>query len=148
MYATDYVKNNYTPIPESGCWIWTGNWNQTGYGSVKRRGKWVDAAHRLFYKLHVGPIPDGLFVCHKCDVPACCNPDHLFLGTNSENQIDRHRKGRIKVHGVIPDRTKTAHRVCLSCNTSFMAKPISVRRGKADFCSRACRATDRKEARG
>lgn len=78
---------------ESGCWEWQGSKDPKGYGqlTVKMR-HW--RAHRYAWYLANGAIPDGLCVCHHCDNPSCCNPSHLWLGTNQENIADRHRKGR------------------------------------------------------
>lgn len=92
--ATPSRMENYIPVPESGCWLWLGGWDANGYGKVSRNGKVITTAHRLFYFERNGPIPTGLVVCHKCDTPACCNPDHLFLGTYQDNIDDMIRKGR------------------------------------------------------
>lgn len=64
-----------------------------GYGLIGDRNKHV-RAHRLAYELAFGPIPAGLFVCHHCDNPPCCNPRHLSLGTNADNVADRVARGR------------------------------------------------------
>lgn len=76
-----------------GCWEWTGARGRAGYGyfSIKDRRFF---AHRLAFALVNGPIPPGLFVCHRCDNPPCCRPDHLFLGTTRDNVVDAMRKGR------------------------------------------------------
>lgn len=75
-----------------GCWIWTGCLS-VGYGLFYNKGQWK--AHRVSWELHKGKIPHGLWVLHKCDNPPCVNPDHLFLGTQSENMKDAYLKGRL-----------------------------------------------------
>ncbi len=76
------------------CWNWSGGiWNDTGRGRVKIKGMWF-ATHRLSWELAISPIPDGLWVLHKCDNGLCLNPDHLFLGTCLDNVKERQQKGR------------------------------------------------------
>jgi len=87
-YRRSYLKDKAT-----GCWLWQLNLGRWGYGKMKIGGK-TFSAHRIAWELHRGPIPNELCVLHKCDVPACVNPAHLFLGTHRDNAWDKVRKGR------------------------------------------------------
>ena len=75
------------------CWLWKKGRHRFGHGrySIRRKNK---GAHRVAWELTYGAIPDALCVLHKCDVPACCNPKHLFLGTMTDNMADRDAKKR------------------------------------------------------
>jgi hypothetical protein len=78
--------------PDTGCHVWTGKGRNNG----GRYGHIGFMAHRVAWDLANGPIPEGMNVLHKCDNPAWCNPDHLFLGTAQENIADKVRKGRVR----------------------------------------------------
>ena len=87
------LLKNSTIDDKTSCWNWNKSITKWGYGHIKVKGK-VMLAHRISYEANKEPIPDGLCVLHKCDNPACINPDHLFLGTNADNVRDKVSKNR------------------------------------------------------
>ncbi len=82
-------------VTTNGCWEWQG-FRLRGYGMIGRgrRGEGTALTHRVAWEEAYGPIPDGLCVLHSCDNPPCCNVEHLFLGTQTENLADMDAKGR------------------------------------------------------
>lgn len=85
-------------VGPTGCWIWRGAKKPTGYGFLgvtKENGrKSTVGAHVVSYQHHIGPVPDGMFVLHRCDNPPCVNPRHLWIGTQRDNMRDMVQKGR------------------------------------------------------
>lgn len=149
---------HYVPEPNSGCFLWIGAVDRKGYGLV-RRGHVNWRAHRLSWTLANGPIPAGMLVCHHCDTPSCVNPQHLFIGTHTDNEADKRKKGRHTKNlqprcrcgrEMLGVRTCSGrpHRYCRPCNTEKKrlqkairaklargAKPsIVVRRRAATHC--------------
>lgn len=93
---------------DTPCWIWA--LSGVRYGSVKRNGKSIGAHCNAWIEAQ-GPIPDGLYVLHRCDQPPCVNPDHLFLGTALDNMQDRAAKGRAPVGARHPNAKVTWEQV-------------------------------------
>lgn len=84
----------YSIVSPSGCWEWQRSRYKQGYGRISIGNQKQDYAHRVSYREHCGPIPDGLLVRHKCDNPCCCNPEHLEVGTQTDNMQDCVKRGR------------------------------------------------------
>lgn len=80
-------------VSAAGCWEWTGFTNHKGYGSTNYRSR-TNTAHRISWWAHRGPTPKGAHVCHTCDNPKCINPDHLYIGTPTQNERDKVARGR------------------------------------------------------
>lgn len=89
---------DYSVETLTGCHEWQKHVQPAGYGVIKIHRK-SQQAHRASYAVNVGPIPDGMVVMHKCDNPRCVNPEHLAIGSNSDNVRDMINKGRSRVHG-------------------------------------------------
>lgn len=99
--SKEYIQENISVDPDTGCWVWQKHIGAWGYGMFGRSSGGVRKtykAHRASYELYVGPIPDGMMICHKCDNPACCNPEHLYAGTGSDNMNDMWSRDRHPKH--------------------------------------------------
>lgn len=92
--STATISRFWAKVNKSdGCWIWTAGKTDDGYGTFWT-GNTHSKSHRISWALTNGAIPEGLQICHHCDNPSCVRPDHLFTGTNLDNQLDSIKKGR------------------------------------------------------
>jgi hypothetical protein len=112
-------------MESTGCWEWTGTTNNSGYGLMGASGDIV-SAHRFSWMHHFGDIAEGLQVCHKCDNPKCVNPEHLFLGTNEDNQMDCVTKGRKPKKITLDDAVEIKRLLAEGITQPKIAKRIGV----------------------
>ncbi len=101
----EFYKKFWSMVQRNGdeCWPWTGSQRDDGYGTIKFPPSRANfRTHRISYFITHRVDPGYKYVCHKCDNPICCNPDHLFLGTAAENNADKEAKGR----GTLPPRNE------------------------------------------
>jgi hypothetical protein len=122
-------------LKTDSCWLWTGSRQPFGHGQIAlggygREGKKLLSTHRVAWELTNGQIPYGLCVLHKCDVPNCVNPDHLFLGTKADNTNDMRSKGRMSVGEMLPQTKLTESDVLFIRSspdtTLYLAKQYNV----------------------
>lgn len=137
------ILSHAEPVTESGCLIWMGTADEWGYGRTSYKGK-NRKTTRVLWELCRGEIPAGLCVCHRCDVPACINLDHLFLATRSENMKDARDKGRLSICDPIVNKAMHAMQVRLRlnqpCQRGHLLTPdnIYIRKGgwlQCKFCT-------------
>lgn len=122
----EMILSNVEWEPNTGCLLWTrwcGKNNRARVWYKSRR--W--ATTRAIYDALVGPLPREIYLCHRCDTPACVNPDHLFLGTNKDNQLDFVRKGR--------KRRESTRRKPIDANARRYVFPV--RRGEECITAKA-----------
>lgn len=110
-----------------GCWLWTGDRHEQGYGRIAIRGTRKPVyAHRLAYELEHGPIPPGKEALHSCDNPPCCRHDHIFLGDQKANNQDRDAKGRVR-HGERHVSAKLTYAKAQAIRAAYAAGGVSQR---------------------
>lgn len=148
MFDNDFVTRFEAKLDKSGdCWLWTASLAGKGYGQMKLpKQRKQEYAHRLAYMIYKGAIPDGIQVCHKCDNPRCCNPEHIFLGTSSDNHLDmkeknRHLYGEKNSQAKLSDTKISQIKKCIDSgmSQSIIAKAFGIHQTTVSKINRGCR---------
>lgn len=117
-----------------GCLVWAGSLFADGYGSISVDGQSA-RTHRISYELSRGPIPEGVFVCHRCDNRRCIEPSHLFLGTSQDNVSDMVTKGRnVAPKGTRHGRAKLTEEKVVAIRLD--GRPVRVIAAESGVCER------------
>lgn len=124
------------PEPNSGCWLWLGERSAGGYGRLE-----IDGRRHRVHRMVAGLVActDGLFVCHRCDEPLCCNPDHLFIGTHTDNMRDMVSKGRASNGQVAKTHCARGH--------EYAGENLAVQVRKNGWVYRVCKTCQREWSR-
>ena len=146
-----FVERFWSKIDKQseGCWEWVAGKQRQGYGQIEYKGRRF-LAHRLAYLLHYGALEQNLCICHKCDNKACCNPKHLFMGTQKDNTQDCINKGRAAFQNINKERAwdvGTLRRNVAQCKRGHaFSEKNTGKQAKGRYCKR-CEADRKKESR-
>ena len=113
--SVDNIDNNISHCPTTGCWLWTGPCDRNGYGYICIGSKKI-----MVHRYLAGVSDSSICVCHKCDTPACVNPDHMFFGSQVDNMRDMNAKGRhFRPRGEIHPKSKISNSLAAKAREMF-----------------------------
>ena len=126
----ELFDSRYIPVPECGCWIWTGSMTHHGYGLFFYKGIRRKATH-VSWELHNNKkFPEGKLACHRCDTKSCVNPHHIFVGTYDDNNLDAAIKGR-RARGNNHPYSKITEQIAIEIKNRLLKKEFTNMRALA-----------------